>query len=90
MSERSTNPSLASPTRPANELHVAGEPWYRRESWLAVCFSAFIPIVPALLLPGSLRTVLLGIGVAIAVVGLAMLVRKELQRMKHGDTTLEP
>jgi hypothetical protein len=65
------------------------QPWYRSEPWLAICFSAFIPIILALVLPESLKMPLLGVGVLLAAVGLALLVRKELHRMKHGDVSLE-
>ena len=89
MSDGPHLPSSGSPTRPSNDPQVVNQPWYRRESWLALCFLSFVPIVLALVLPESLKTPLLGAGVLIAAVGLAMLVRKELHRMKHGDVSLE-
>jgi hypothetical protein len=89
MSERSPSTSPASPARRATESVIERQPWYRSESWLAVCFVAFIPIGLALILPESLKVPLLGVGVVLAAIGLAMLVRKELRRMKEGDTALE-
>ena len=89
MSERSPDLSSGSPSRRASEPYLVEQPWYRRESWLAICFLAFIPITLALLLPASLKAPLLAVGVLLAVVGLAMLVRKELHRMKHGEVSLE-
>jgi hypothetical protein len=89
MSERSPDLAAGSPTRPANEPYVVEQPWYRRESWLAICFAAFIPISLALMLPDALKRPLLGVGVLLAVTGLALLVRKELHRMKLGDASLE-
>jgi hypothetical protein len=89
MSERSPSVSSESLRRPVNESRVAKQPWYRRESWLAICFAAFIPITLALILPASLKFPLLGLGVLLAAIGLAMLVRKELVRMKLGDAPLE-
>ena len=68
---------------------MSQRPWYRSEPWLAVCFAAFIPILLAFLLPESLKLPLLGLGVVIAVAGLALLVRRELHRMRHGDVSLE-
>jgi hypothetical protein len=89
MSERSPSPSPASATRRANEPFLERQPWYRSESWLAVCFIAFIPISLALILPESLKVPLLAVGVVLSAIGLAMLVRKELRRMKEGDTSPE-
>jgi hypothetical protein len=89
MSERSPSSSPTSPARRATESDLERQPWYRSESWLAVCFIAFIPISLALILPEALKVPLLGAGVALSAIGLAMLVRKELRRMKEGDTALE-
>ena len=58
-------------------------PWYRREAWLAFCLAAFVPIGVAFAVPHTVKVPLLGAGVALAVVGLALLLWKEIVRPRR-------
>lgn len=83
----------ASPPRPqANaspRAEDAGLPWYRRESWLTVQISAFVPILGAVLLPETYRLPLCVLGGSLVAIGSLMLLRRKPTPASPGSRSLE-
>jgi len=53
-------------------------PWYRREPWLLTLLLAFAPILAAMVLPRAYHLPLFGLGGSLVVIGMVLLVRREL------------
>ena len=53
-------------------------PWYRREPWLVTLLLAFAPILAAMVLPRASHLPLFGLGGSLVVIGMVLLVRREL------------
>ena len=72
---------LREPSETSFEQHTAAltdGPWYRREPWLVTLLLAFAPILAAMVLPRAYHLPLFGVGGSLVVIGLVLLVRREL------------
>lgn len=70
----STSPA-ASPAAPATSSRPS-DAWYRREPWLAVTLSAFVPVAVGFATPRSMHGPLLAVAAVLVVVGIGLLVRQ--------------
>ena len=65
-------------TSERDAVALTDRPWYRREPWLLMQLLAFAPIVAAMVLPKTYQLPLFGLGGMLVVVGMVLLVRREL------------
>lgn len=65
-------------------------PWYRRESWLAVQVSSFVPILGAVLLPEAYRLPLCVLGGSLVAIGTLMLLRRKPTPASPGSHSAGP
>ena len=93
--ERETPAAPNDVTRPRPQRESAaptegiGLRWYRRESWLAVQISSFVPILGAVVLPETYRLPLCVLGGTLVVIGSVMLVRRKPTPASPGSHSLE-
>jgi len=67
--------ATSAPAAPRSQA-TATAPWYRRETWLAVTLSAFLPVLVGFLLPQSTHALLLALAALLLLVGAGLLVRR--------------
>jgi hypothetical protein len=53
------------------------------EPWIAVLITSLVPLVVAIMLPESWRVPLYVVGGGLCAIGIALLLKQELGRMKH-------
>jgi hypothetical protein len=75
-----TAPSLADAMSALHPMETHAEPWQKRERWLLALLGSFLPITVGLVVDGTIRTVLLGVGAALIAVGMVSLIVRELRR----------
>ena len=62
--------------RPSTPAEVS-RPWYRAEPWLATLFASLVLVGAAAFLPRPAKPLLIGLGLAAFLLGVALLVRQE-------------
>ena len=70
-------PARAAPNEGASTPAEISQPWYRAESWLATLFASLVLVGAAAFLPRPAKPLLIGLGLAAFLLGVALLVRQE-------------